>query len=208
MPAVKNPRRVNVNRNEIILTTSEGVHFAALTNLDAGKWDRFVPLRDGWGQTSPDGQWLAFRYHYSKSVRVYRLPEVKAMKQVIASNYVFSTTFSPDGQEMIVVHRDGADWWDTATWQRKREYTGAPVPGSYVFYTPDGSGLWAAIHFRQTGLHERWRLEPLLFLPAETAPVAVSPDNECLAVSIDRRRMQIWKMPELRQEFRKLGIDW
>jgi WD40 repeat protein len=208
MPAAKNPRRVNVSRDELVLTAADGVRFAALTNLDAGIWDRFVPARDGWGQTSPDGQRLAFRYHYSKSVRVYQLPEVKALKQVTASNYVFSATFSPDGREMIVLHRDGADWWDTATWERKRYYTDAPVPGSFVFYTPDGSGLWTAIHFRSMGLHDQRTLEPLLLLPAETTPVAVSPDNQFLVVSIDRRRVQIWYLPELRQEFQRLGIDW
>ena len=208
MPPAKNARRASVSGGELVLTMTDGVRFVALTNLDSGNWDRFVPARDGWGQTSPDGQWLAYRYHYSKSVRVYELPELKPIKQVIASNYVYSATFSPDRQEMIVVHRDGADWWDTATWERKREYTGAPIPGSYVFYTPDGSGLWTVIHFRQVGLHDRRTLEPLLLLPAETAPVAASPDGQSVAVSIDRRRIQIWKLPELRLEFRRLGLDW
>jgi hypothetical protein len=58
------------------------------------------------------------------------------------------------------------------------------------------------------GLHDQRTLEPLLLLPAETTPVAVSPDNQFLVVSIDRRRVQIWHLPELRQEFQRLGIDW
>jgi len=51
-------------------------------------------------------------------------------------------------------------------------------------------------------------MEPLLLLPADMVPLAVSPDGNRIAVSVEGRRLQVWDMMELRRQFRELGMDW
>jgi hypothetical protein len=109
---------------------------------------------------------------------------------------------------MVVLHRNGADWWDTAAWRCVRRQPGEPVSGAYVLYTPDGAGLWMVAQFRETGLHDRRTLAPVLPLPADVAPVAVSPDGRWLAVSVDGRRVQVWDLTAVHRSFGQLGIDW
>jgi WD40 repeat protein len=124
------------------------------------------------------------------------------------SNFVGSITFSPASDEMLVLNRSGAEWFDTATWKCTRRQPGTPVSGSYAFYTPDGSGIWMVTHFRHAALLDRRTLEPVLPLPNNVLPLALSPDGRQLAVSVESRHVQLWDMPGLRQELTKLGLNW
>jgi WD40 repeat protein len=199
--------RAGLVSNELIMTSAEGVHFAALTNLASGE-SRMVPTPAGLGYVSPNGQWLAMVYHYSSEVGVYRLPEVEEVARLQTFHYVGSITFSPNGDEMLVLNRSGVEWYDTTTWQCTRRKPGAPVSGSYAFYTPDEKGIWMVTHFRNSALLDRRTLEPLLPLPNDVLPLAISPDGRQLAVSVEGRRVQLWDMKELRGELAKLGLDW
>src|SRR4030095_10044174 len=157
---------------------------------------------------SPDARWLAMTYGYSPMVTVYRLPQMEEVARLQTSNLVGSITFSPNGDEMLVLNRSGAEWFDTATWQCTRRQPGAPVSGSYAFYTPDGKGIWMVTHFRNAALLDRRTLEPLLPLPNDVLPLALSPDGNQLAVSVEGRRVQLWDMKDFRGELAKLGLDW
>jgi WD40 repeat protein len=200
-------RRAALAANELILTTTNGVHVTAWTNLDSGQ-GRFHRVRGGMGVASPEGQWLAMVYDYSSQVRVYRLPEMKEVARLVTSNFVIRASFAPAGDELTIVNRSGVECWNTRTWQLRRRLPVVPVAGAYVLYTPDEKGLWIVTHLRNTGLHDRDTLEPLLPLPAGTAPIAVSSDGRTLAASVDTRRVQLWDVPTLRQHFRELGLDW
>ena len=45
-------------------------------------------------------------------------------------------------------------------------------------------------------------------LPTGMLPLALSPDGRLLAVSVDAQRLQLWDLAALREEFRKIGLDW
>jgi serine/threonine protein kinase/WD40 repeat protein len=193
--------------NELIMTSAEGVRFVALTNLASGE-GRVVPVPAGAGHVSPDGRWLAMVYDWSMVVGVYRLPGMEEVARLRTSHYVGSVTFSPAGDEMLVLNRSGAEWFDTATWRPTRRVPGTPVSGAYAIYTPDGRGIWMVTHFRNAALLDRRTLEPLLPLPNDVLPLAISPDGRQLAVSVEGRRSQLWDMAALREELAKLGLDW
>jgi len=193
--------------NDLVMTTAEGVHIVALTNLHSGDGRR-VRLPEGVGFVSPDGRWLGMVYPFSPRVRVYRFPEIKEAAVLVTSNNVAEVSFSPDGEELAIVNRGGIEWWDTTTWHLKRRQVGTPVSGARVRYTPDGSGLWLVTQWRNTGLHDRRTLEPLLPLPPDVVPIALSADGRQLAVSAEMRRVQLWDLPALRARLREMALDW
>jgi len=133
---------------------------------------------------------------------------MQEVARVQTSNLVGFVTFSPTGDEMVVLNRGGAEWYDTTTWRRTHRQAGTPVSGSYAFYTPDGSGLWMVTHFRNAALLNHRTLEPVLPLPNDVLPLALSPDGRQLAVSIEGRRVQLWDLQAFRAELAKLQLDW
>src|SRR6185503_1908529 len=193
--------------DELVMTSAEGVSFVALTNLAAGE-GRSVRVPPGLGYVSPDARWLAMVYGYSPVVGIYRLPAVEQVARVVTSNLVGFVTFSPASDEMLVLNRGGAEWFDTTTWRCTRRQPGAPVSGSYAFYTPDGKGIWMVTHFRNAALLDRSTLEPLLPLPSDVLPLALSPDARQLAVSVQAHRVELWDLAAFRQELAKLDLDW
>jgi WD40 repeat protein len=193
--------------SDLVLSSEEGVRFVPQTNLTSVDC-RIVRIPEGVGTVSPDGRWFAVIYPYSPLVTVYRLPEVQEVAQFSTSNFVASLLFAPAGDELTVINRSGVEQWDTATWRLKARQPGLPVSDSYVLYTPDGSSIWRVTNFRDTALHDRKTLEPILPLPSNVLPLAASFDGRKLAVSVDDQHVQVWDMVELRKHFRELGLDW
>lgn len=193
--------------NDLVMTTSQGVELVALSDLNL-RPGRLTEVPPGIGTVSPDGCWLGMIYSFQGVVRVYRLPEVQKAATLSMSNAVMQIAFSPAGDELAIVHRDGVELWDTATWKLKHRQAGKPVAGGYVLYPPDGEGLWMVTHFRNAGLYDRRTFEPIFLLPQEVLPIALSADGRQLAVSLDTQRVQLWDFPAVRAQFRELGIDW
>jgi WD40 repeat protein len=202
------PPRLNwagLRGHDLVLTSEEGVRFVSLTNLLSGR-GRIVKIPPGQGTVSPDGQWLAVTYSYSPFVNVYRLPGMEPVKRLETSHFVGGVWFAPCGEEMIVINRRGIEQWDTTTWQLRRRQPGFPVSEGYVIYTPDGSGLWQLTTFHDASLYDRKTFEPILPLPANVLPLALSSDGRQLAVSVDDRSVQVWDLVELRKHFQDLGL--
>jgi hypothetical protein len=130
------------------------------------------------------------------------------VRRLETSNLVAGVWFAPHGDELTVINRRGIEEWDTTTWQLRRRQPGFPVSEAYVIYTPDGSGLWQLPTFHDASLYDRQSLEPILPLPANVLPLALSSDGRRLAVSVDDRRVQVWDLVELRKHFQELGLDW
>jgi len=193
--------------NELVMTGTDGVSIVPLSN-GLSTASRTVNIPAGLAFTSPDGRWLAMIYEWSPVLRIYRLPQVEEVARLETSNFVSSVTFSPDGDELLVLNRGGVEWFDTATWRRTRHRPGANVSGSYAFYTPDGTMIWMVTHFRNAALFDRRTLEPLLRLPHDVLPLALSPDGRQLAVSVEGQRVQLWDVNAFRGELAKLGLDW
>lgn len=193
--------------HDIVMTVADGVRRVALTNAATGDGET-VRIPAGQGHFSPDGRWMAVVYDFSTALRVYRMPTFAEAALLQTSNFVMSVSFSPDGDEMLVIHRSGMDWFDTATWRRTRSRPGTPVAGSHAFYTPDGSGIWAVTNFRNGTLLDRRTLEPVLPLPKGFLPLALSPDGRHLAVSVEGRNVELWSMEDLRRQLAELGLNW
>jgi hypothetical protein len=63
-------------------------------------------------------------------------------------------------------------------------------------------------HFRNAALLDRRTLEPILPLPNDVLPLALSSDGHQLAVSVEGRRAQLWDLGALRADLARLGLDW
>jgi hypothetical protein len=77
-----------------------------------------------------------------------------------------------------------------------------------LIFAPDGEAVWISSDARHAALYRVRDLKTLLPLPAETLPLAVSPDGRYLAVSVESRRLQLWDLEEVQKELRGLGLDW
>ena len=148
------------------------------------------------------------RSSFSPWVTVYSLPELNPVARLRTAHYVSGVWFSPAGNELTVINRGGIERWDTVSWRRNWREAGSPISDSYVLYAPDGRTLWRVTSFRDPALCDAGTLEPLLPLPANVLPLAVSADGRQLAVSVDDQRVQVWDLRELRANFRELGLDW
>ena len=189
--------------NDLVLTSAEGVRIRSKAN-----GDRVVKIPYGKAIVSPDGRWLAVTYSFSEHITIFRLPAVERVAELVTDGAVAQVVFSPRSDELTVVNRSGLEWWDTTTWERNRHQPGRPAADPYLFYTPDGAGLWKVTSYRDSGLWDRRTLEPLLPLPRNEVPLTVSADGRWLAVSVDDQRVQVWDMAELRAKFREVGLDW
>jgi WD40 repeat protein len=193
--------------SELVLTSAEGVRFVPKDHLAQGN-GRVVKIQSGKGIVSPDNRWLVVTYPFSRIATVYRLPEVQKIGDLEAGHLIGQVCFTPSGDELTIINRAGIEWWDTRTWQLKERQPGAPVGGAYVLYTPDAAKLWKVTTFHDTGLYDRHTLDPLLPLPANTVPLALSSDGRQVAVSVDDQRVQVWQLKEVRAHLRRLGLDW
>ena len=68
--------------------------------------------------------------------------------------------------------------------------------------------IWLTKDYRRAGLYDAKSIEPLLLLPPDTLPLALSADGRFLAASVDRRRLQLWDLARVRQRLSELGLDW
>jgi WD40 repeat protein len=114
--------------------------------------------------------------------------------------------FSPTGDEVAISSRLNAltALWNTRTWERTHMLTNC----SRLLYTPDGRHLWLTRSGRKSGLYEARTLEPLLLLPAEMRPLALSPDARRVVMSVDMERLQVWDLSEIRNQLHTFGLDW
>ena len=92
----------------------------------------------------------------------------------------------------------------TATWQRIRHLTNF----NGILYSPDAQTLWLSTGYSSAGLYDARTVEPLLPLPPNTRPLALSPDGHYLATSVSSRRIQLWDLSEARNQMRAIGLDW
>ena len=141
---------------------------------------------------------------YSPHLYLYRLPGFERVATLTNAARISRFEFSPRNDEVAVGSRGGVEFWSTRTWQRTRHLTNFTV----LRYSPDARTFWLATQFLTAGLHDARTAEPLLPLPPNTLPLALSPDGRHLAVSVDQRYVQVWNLAEVRLRLRELGLDW
>ncbi|HEX5223259.1 MAG TPA: WD40 repeat domain-containing serine/threonine protein kinase [Verrucomicrobiae bacterium] len=189
--------------NGAVLTGASGSRLAAYSQ-GAGDETRWSPTIPGLNGTSPDEKWLAMFRPYSPDLHVYDLANFSPVTVLTNKQPIAQFSFSPRGDEVAVACRKGVEFWSTTTWQRTRHLTNF----NGIFYSPDARTLWLSVDYSSAGLYDARTIEPLLPLPPNTRPLALSPDGRRLAVNVDSRRLQLWDLAETRRQLAKLGLDW
>jgi WD40 repeat protein len=189
--------------NAIVLTGARGSKLASFNSLpqEAGDWSNTV---DGVTGSSPDGRWLAIFQPYTPWLHVYELPDFKTVATLTNRDNIYGFEFSPSGDQLAVSSPRRVELWDTRTWQKARELTNF----MNLIFSTDSSCWWLTKDYQHGGLYDSRTLEPLLPLPNGILPLALTRDGRYLAVSVDAHLVQVWDLVSVRQEFRKLGIDW
>jgi WD40 repeat protein len=189
--------------NGVVLNGTRGSKVASFEKL-ATEQDTWKPTGDGRVAASPDGRWLGLHRRYTPDLYVYRLPGLERVAKLTHESRVRDFEFSPKGDELAVGTHSAVEMWSTTTWQRTRQLTNF----NGILYSVDGRTFWLSSGLRAAGLYDAHTTELLLPLPANTVPLARSPDGRHLAVSVDARRVQLWDLAEVRQRLRDLGLDW
>lgn len=191
--------------NSVVTTSTNGTQILAPAEVESGRaeWSR---TQSGQSRISPDGRWLGIYAHRSPSLYVYELPGLKQVARLKHLAGLDTVEFSPGGDEVSLVSTRGVEQWSTATWERTRLLTNFARP---FLYAPDGRSLWLTKDELQiAGLYDARTLRPLLLLPTGMLPLAISPDGQRLAVSVDAQRLQVWDLVEVRKQLRSIGLDW
>jgi len=190
--------------NAVVMVTSHGAQVLAPDRYDSGS-DDWRPTTAGVGGASADGRWIGIQRPFEATLDIHRVPGLELVTKLTHPAPFNEFTFSPLGDEVAVSStRAGIEFWSTTTWQRTRVLTNF----MRLLYSADARSLWLTKDQRTAGLYDARTLEPLLLLPMGMLPLALSPDGRRLAVSVDAQRLQLWDLAALREEFRKIGLDW
>lgn len=166
--------------------------------------EHWKPTSPGLPGISPDGRWLAIYEPFGSSLRVYQLPELEPVVNLQHPASIATFQFSPKSDELAICSLGRVEFWNTERWERSRVLTNY----SRVLYMPDQRTFWLTTDLRTAGLYNARTLEPLLMLPIDMLPLALSADGRQLAVSVETRRLQVWDLTELRAVLGGLGLDW
>ncbi|MBM3882723.1 MAG: hypothetical protein FJ387_23875 [Verrucomicrobia bacterium] len=189
--------------NGVVFTGTNGSRTAAFDQMggDDLRWSPSIPGLNG---ASPDERWLAMFRPYSPELHVHRLADFARVTVLTNRERIRRFEFSPLGDEVAVACRKGVEFWSTTTWQRTRHLTNF----NGILYSSDARTLWLSTDYSASGLYNAPTTEPLLPLPPNTIPLALSPDGRYLAARVDSQHMQVWDLEEARRQLRSLGLDW
>jgi WD40 repeat protein/predicted Ser/Thr protein kinase len=194
---------LTVHSNSVVITGSKGSQLLARDQIEAGP-DGWLPTIAGLNAVSPEGRWLGIYEPFGGSLYIYRLPGLERAAMLPHPGSIAEFKFSPHEEEVAIASRAGVEFWSTRTWERTRAVTNF----TRILYPPDANTLWLRKDLRTAGLYDRHTLAPLLLLPTDMIPLAVSLDGNHIAVSVDGRRLQVWDLAALHDQFRELGLDW
>jgi serine/threonine protein kinase/WD40 repeat protein len=190
--------------NSVVMVGSHGAQVLAPDRYDSNgvPWK---PAIAGVSGASADNRWIGIYRPFGATLHIHRTPGLEKVAELTHPAPFTEFVFSPHGNEVAISSNPaGVEFWSTATWQRTRVLTNF----IRVLYSADASSLWLTRDFRTAGLYDARTLEPLLMLPTGMLPLALSPDGRRLAVSVDAQRLQLWDLEGLREEFRKIGLNW
>jgi len=193
---------LSVFSNQLVLSGTAGSKVTSLAA--AADPNGYSPTADGLSGLSADGRFIAMHPPFGAQLFVYRFPSLEPVTRLKAPYSIVDFQFAPGGDELAVASRMGVEFWNTTKWRRTRVETNF----SYVLYGPDSKSVWFSRDYRGAGLYDSRTFELLLPLPGHGLPMAVSPDGQRLAVSLDARKVQVWDLVQLRQSLHKLGLDW
>jgi WD40 repeat protein len=188
--------------NGVVFSSPRGSKLLGLDQIAtlAGSWKRTI---DGINSASSDGRWLGIHRSYSPFLDIRRLPDMEPVARLTNQARINMFAFSPQGDEVAVGSRGGVEFWSTTTWQRTRcltNYYG-------LLYPSDAGTIWLFTEFGASGLYDARTASPLLPLPPNMVPLALSSDGRRLAACVDHRHIQVWDLVEVRRRLRELGLE-
>jgi WD40 repeat protein len=189
--------------NGVVFTAAAGSRLAAYDQL-ATVGTHWSPTIRGLNGTSPNEQWLAIFRPYFPELYVHHLNDFSAVTVLTNKEPIRQFQFSPSGNEVAVACRKGVEFWSTTTWQRTRQLTNF----NHILYSHDAQTFWLCTDYSTSSLYDARTVEPLLTLPPNTRPMALSPDGRYLATIVNSRRIQLWDLNEARNQLRAIGLDW
>jgi WD40 repeat protein/serine/threonine protein kinase len=209
LPVISPPGLLTVGflDHHLIATGQTGTHLVPLNHPQQDTLHHIMKAA-GWSLVSPDQQWLAVSAAQNRDIQVLRLPALEAVASLRLRSRFWTLAFAPHGKELVVGTPMGLEFFDTTTWQRTRELALPSERQSKVLYAPDGRTFWHVSDGRTASLRDTQTLEPLLPLPEETLPLALSADGRKLAVSVNGTSVQILDLPAIRLSLKELGADW
>jgi WD40 repeat protein len=191
----------------LITTGQGGTHFLPLADPQQDQVRHRVEAA-GRSLISPDKKWIGVRGAQDRSLQVLPLPAMEPVTTLSLGARLWTFAFAPPGGELAVGTGAGLEFFDTTTWQPTRRLALASERLSKILYAPDGRTFWHASDGRTAALRDTRTLEPLLPLPENSLPLALSADGRKLAVTVDGTSVQILDLPEIRQALGELGADW
>jgi WD40 repeat protein len=192
-----------VASNELVLTGERGSCSIEKDSKGAAS-SRWLPTSPGVSKASADGRLVGIFRPFTPVLHIYRMPGLSKVASLTNGGNVASFDFSPNGNELTASTPKGVELWNTATWER----TGVLTNFISLLYAPDGKTLWLTHDYRTAGLYDAHTLQLLLPLPSGTLPLAVSPNGQYLAASVDLRRLQVWDLFEVQGHLKDLGLNW
>jgi eukaryotic-like serine/threonine-protein kinase len=198
---------VGFSNDRLALGTSHGLVLIPRTAIDAGPGELF-PLGQARGRISPNGLWAAFRKSEPPRELVYGLNPWRDIKFLQFDADVLAEAFTPRSDELAVATHTSVTFLDTNRWEIQRRFPAALDRNAQILFMPDGQAFWLVHNASTAVLHGTQNFETLLPLPTGMIPLAVSPDARQLAVSVNARRVQVWDLHEVRNQFRELGLGW
>lgn len=189
--------------NGVVFSGTKGSCMAAFGQIGKENmlWSPSIPGLNG---ASPDGQWLAMYRPFSPDLHVHRLADFAPVTVLTNTWRIRQFEFSPRGDEVAVACRKGIEFWSTKTWRRTRHL----ADFNSILYSSDARSLWLSTDYRAAGLYDAVTTEPLLLLPPNTRPLALSPDGRYLAANVNSRHVQVWDLEEVRRHLASVGLDW
>jgi WD40 repeat protein len=154
---------------------------------------------------SPDGRWLSIPKN-PPSIHIYRIDPWEGMRFVPMDAHVLAQAFTRD--ELAVCTYASVSFLDINRWEVQRHFPVSLDLSARIIPMPDGDSFWLVRDARTAALHDTRTFEILLPLPSGTLPIAVSPNERQLVVSVNGDRLQLWDLPEMRKQLREKDLDW
>ena len=171
-----------------------------------------LPLQPLEVAISWDGRWLACGSYLKNDIYVCdaKHPDLPPLRLVQAGSF---PVFSSDGKKLFTFGHD-ARVWRAGDWQ-----PAPPLPleannAEQFIGAVSRDGRWLAATQRDREVHlvelATGKVVADLDGPGESGILALafSPDGNTLVIARDRGDLQLWPLPALNAELRKIGLDW
>jgi signal transduction histidine kinase len=159
---------------------------------------------------SPDGQWLASGTWYGRGVRIWDIA-ARHLEKELPSDEFAGVAFSPDSR-MLVTSERGYRFWECGSWREC--YGGIPDVGALgppCAFSPDGRflALMKGPHTIELCDRASGRVLAVLQAPGSSSidGLRFNADSTRLVALEWARQVEVWELPQMREELGKLGLD-